>query len=768
MRPAHIRNTCILVCAVLSVAACSTTRRLGSDEVLYTGVKKIRIEPDSGVVLSAAAESAVKEPLSVAPNNPLYSPYIRTPLPIGLWAYNYLYTPRQKGFKYWLFKRLAKQPVLISKVQPRLRTKVAEQVLENYGYFGSHAADSLLYRKHGRKAKVYYTLGIAPPWHYSKIAYPEVDSGMEHLMDSLRATSLLRVGAQYNMDSLTLERKRISQLLRNRGYYYFRPEYLEYLADTTSGLRQVDLRLNLKPNLPEVALKPYRVGGITVRLTNIKPGPTDTLRLPNATVIAQRPMKIRPRILSGALTLRSGQLFTVDAQNRTQTDLNKLGIFRSVNLSVTPLDSLRGSDTLDVAIDAQFDYPLEAALETDVTSKSNSFIGPGITFKVSNNNLFRGGEILSLRLNGNYEWETGNKNSGGAKTSLLNSYEFGLNATLNVQRLLLPRFITKGSRYPSSTSFQLGVDLMNRPKFFQLISFSGSIGYNFQTSPYSYHSLSLLKLSYNNLLHTTESFDQTMDENPAIALSFRDQFIPAMSYSYTYDRTYRRNRFFWQNTVTSAGNLLYAIWEACGQHGTKRLFNNQFSQFIKDVNEVKFYQKLGDKNNWLAYRFLVGAGYAYGNSSVMPYSEQFYIGGANSIRAFTIRSIGPGSYHPAQNDRNSYLDQTGDFKLEANVEFRFGIMGRLGGAVFLDAGNIWLLKNDPNRPGGVLKWRGFFNEIALGTGFGLRYDISYLVLRADLGIALHTPYPNPDKPGYYNISKFKDGLGFHVAIGYPF
>ena len=443
MRPAHIRNICILVCAVLSVAACSTTRRLGSDEVLYTGVKKIRIEPDSGVVLSAAAESAVKEPLSVAPNNPLYSPYIRTPLPIGLWAYNYLYTPREKGFKYWLFKRLAKQPVLISKVQPRLRTKVAEQVLENYGYFGSHAADSLLYRKHGRKAKVYYTLGIAPPWHYSKIAYPEVDSGMEQLMDSLRATSLLRVGAQYNMDSLTLERKRISQLLRNRGYYYFRPEYLEYLADTTSGLRQVDLRLNLKPNLPEVALKPYRVGGITVRLTNIKPGPTDTLRLRNATVIAQRPMKIRPRILSRALTLRSGQLFTVDAQNRTQTDLNKLGIFRSVNLSVTPLDSLRGSDTLDVAIDAQFDYPLEAALETDVTSKSNSFIGPGITFKVSNNNLFRGGEVLALKLNGSYEWQTGNKNSGG-RCSRLHSCGLGRNANLSIPRLLLPSFSTRG------------------------------------------------------------------------------------------------------------------------------------------------------------------------------------------------------------------------------------------------------------------------------------------------------------------------------------
>ena len=160
----RVRNSCILLCAALLAAACSTTRRLGTDEVLYTGVRKIRIEPDSGVVLSAAAESAVKEPLSVAPNNPLYSPYLRTPLPIGLWVYNYLYTPKEKGFKYWLYKRLAKQPVLISKVQPGLRTKVAEQVLENYGYFGSQAEDSLLYRKHGRKAKVYYTLRIAPPW----------------------------------------------------------------------------------------------------------------------------------------------------------------------------------------------------------------------------------------------------------------------------------------------------------------------------------------------------------------------------------------------------------------------------------------------------------------------------------------------------------------------------------------------------------------------------------------------------------------------------
>lgn len=770
MNPKNIRNSIVLLAAAALLAACSTTRRLGADEVLYTGVKKIRIEPDSGVVLSAAAESAVREPLSVAPNNPLYSPYLRTPLPIGLWAWNYFYTPKEKGFKYWFYKRLAKQPVLISKVQPELRTRVAEQVLENYGYFGSRASDSLLYRKHGRKAKVNYTLRIAPSFRYAEISYPAVEGGLKPLVDSMHATSLLRTGAQYNLDTLTLERQRIARLLRNRGYYYFRPEYLEYLADTTISPQRVAVRLNLKPNIPAVALKPYRVGDITVRLTNIRPGPTDTLRLRNATVIAQQPMKIRPKILARALALEPGQLFTVDAQSRTQTSLNKLGIFRSVNLSVTPLDSLRGADTLDVTLEAQFDYPLEAALETDVTTKSNSFIGPGITFKLSNNNLFRGGEVLALKLNGSYEWQTGNRNSGG-RSSRLNSYELGLNANLNIPRLLLPESMTRRLRYPGSTSFQLGVDLMNRPSFFRLIAFSGSAGYNFQTSPYSRHGLTVFKLTYNKLLHTTESFDRTMDENPAIAMSFRNQFVPSIGYTYTFDKTYGatgNRRLYWQNSVTSAGNLLSGILRAFGERQPQNLFGNRFSQFAKEVSELKFYHRLGRRNNWLATRLLVGVGYAYGNSEVMPYSEQFYIGGANSIRAFTVRSLGPGSYRPPRDDRNGYLDQTGDFKLEANVEYRFGLLGKLGGAVFLDAGNIWLLKNDPKRPGAELKWKGFLNEIALGTGFGLRYDISVLVIRADLGIGLHTPYPNPDKKGYYNISSFKDGLGFHLAIGYPF
>ena len=758
----------ICVC-LMEIVACSTTSRLQSDEHLYTGVKKIRIQGDSGVVVPGAVESAIKSPLSVKPNNPLFSPYVRTPFPIGLWAYNHCYTAKEKGLKFWLYKKLAKDPVLISQVQPDVRCQVVLNLLDNYGYFGSAADYRLVPAKHNaQKTRVDYDIHVAPPFYYSRITYPIRQGPMGPLIDSLRQTSLLRVGAQYNIDTLTAERTRITNVFRNRGFYYFRPEYLSYEADTSQEPYRVDLRLSLRDGVPSRALDVYSVGKVRVALQNVKPGEPDTLEIDGMQVTYQKPLRIRPSVLARMVDLHEGQLFTVDAQNRTQNNLNRLGIFRSVNMHVTPLDSVRLSDTLDVYVEAAFDMPLESNLEVDISSKSNSYAGPGIIFGVTHRNLFHGGEVLSVKANGSYEWQTGSRKDG-TKSSLLNSYEFGLNASLSLPRMV-PRVKGHIPEYPAKTTFQLGADLMNRPRFFHMVSFSGSAGWDFQSSPYSYHSLTLFKLTYNNLLSTSASFDETMAENPAIALSFKDQFIPSIGYTYTFDKSYGggRNRLFWQNTAMQAGNILWGVMSLMNnRQEPKRLFDNQFSQFVKGISEIKWYHRLG-QNNMLATRFLIGAGYAYGNSQVMPYSEQFYIGGANSIRAFTIRSLGPGSYRPPVGDRNGYFDQTGDFKLEANVEFRFKMIGRLNGAVFLDAGNIWVLRPDPVRPGGLLTWRGLPREIALGTGFGLRVDVSVLVLRADLGIALHTPYPNPDKPRYYNISNFRNGLGLHIAIGYPF
>ena len=771
MMKKYIANIIIILSGIVFITSCSTTKRLGEDEVLYTGVKKMKREPIEGVKVDGDVISAVKDPLSVPPNNPLYSPYYRTPFPFGLWVYNNFVPKKNKGFKHWFYNKFAKEPVLISGVQPELRIKVVEDILANYGYFGAEASYSLLYnKKNKKKAKISYSVKIPQAWTYGSISYPKPTDGITQLIDSTKAQSLLRVGSQYNADSLSAERTRIATLARNNGYYYFRPEYIEYLADTTQEHLKVNLRMIIKKGIPTMALKAYTVGKIDISLQNSTgKGIWDTIYYKDMKMAYQKPLRVKQSIMPSNITLRPGQVYSVTEQDQSQTNLSRLGIFRYINLNVTPIDSLRGADSLNVQIDGAMDIPLESEFEIDVSSKSNSFIGPGMIFGVNHKNIFRGGEILSVKLNGSYEWQTGKKQSG-SKSSLLNSYEIGLNANLSFPRLLVPKFIPRPQKYGARTNFQLGTDLMNRPHFFRMISFNASGGYEFQTSDVSYHNLTVLKLTYNKLLNTTKNFDETMDKNPAIALSFRNQFIPTISYTYTFNKSFGRkgnNRILWQTNGTQAGNILAGVMGLLGDKGEKHLFGNQFSQFVKGSTELKYYRRLwGD--NWLASRFLVGAGHAYGNSKVMPYSEQFYIGGANSIRAFTIRTLGPGSYRPPQDNPNAYFDQTGDFKLEANIEFRFKIIGDLHGAIFMDAGNIWLLKEDPQRPGGKLTLKSFGKDIALGTGFGLRYDISYIVLRADLGIGLHTPYSNPDKKGYYNLSSFKNSLGFHLAIGYPF
>ncbi len=766
----------LLPAAIVVIAAgCSTTKRIADGEMLYTGVHKIHIESVRGGKVPSSVESDVKDPLNVKPNNPLYSPYIRTPFPMGLWAWNSLATDRTTGFKAWLYRNLAKEPVLISAVQPELRVGMVTDILDNLGYFGSSASYEVLQKKNPKKARLDYSITVAEPWVYSSVEYPAIRGPVTTIIDSLKSSSQIVAGAQYNVDTLNNERVRITNYLRNHSYYYFRPTYLEYLADTTRQRLKVDLRMVLaQGGVPRVALQPYNIGKVQVRLRNSLGGEQDTTYYNGIEIVYDKPLKLRPKILGRALSVVPGRPSRVNSINSTLNNLTKLGVFRYVNMEVTPLDSLREGDTaLDMTIDAAFDQPLDADFEVDFSTKSSSFIGPGAVFGVRHKNFLRGGEVFSVRLNGNYEWQTGNARKE-ANATAVNSYEFGLNTSLAFPRTLGPKFIPRPRRFDARTTFNLGGTILNRPQFFTMISFNFSTTWDFQTSRRSRHSVSLFKLGYNHLLRTTEDFDDMMAENPAVALSFNDQFIPSASYTYTNERTMRgrRDRLIWQSTFITAGNILSGAWGIFSDKKPKRLFGTQFAQFIKGTTELKYYYATGPHTT-LAFRVGLGVGYAYGNSEVLPYSEQFYVGGANSVRAFTVRSIGPGSYSPGdasvQRERKyRYLDQVGDIKFEANVEFRFRILGDLNGAVFLDSGGIWLMKKDPNRPGGEFKPGRFFEQLATGTGAGLRYDLSFLVVRADLGIGIHTPYKNAGKSGYYNISSFKDGLGFHLAIGYPF
>ncbi len=750
---------------LIATAACSTTGRIPADEMLYTGLKDIRYDNADSVKLPDELKSEIRSAVNVAPNNYWKLVGWRYPFPLGLWVYNNWPNP-PKGFKHWIYEKLVEEPVLVSDVRPEVRTKMLDQLLDNNGYFRGATSYTLNKAKNPKKASISYTVYPGQPYPIESMELLPDTSHLYHLIDSFaRKDSYLMSGMRYSTDSLSDARIRITNRVRNNGYYFFQPSYIEYLADTVQTPGKVAMRMVLASKIPDFCLRKYSTGHITVNIFRANGGGTpDTIQYPDITIVQMMPSRLRRRILPECIRFRPGRTFSVRDMNRTQTYLSRLGIFSGIEIEAIP-DTTSSPDNprLNVQINCTFDKPLEVSVEANATSKSNSYIGPGLIVGVTNRNIFGGGEQLSVKLNGSYEWQTGSGRKGG----IFNSYEAGITTSLAVPRLIAPKFVRRSRYQLNWTRFQLNADLLNRPHYFRMAQFNMSMSYDWRVTRHIQNTFTPFKLTYTKLMNTTEVFDSIMDANQAVALSFRSQFIPQMMYSFTFDKALDRDNLInWQFSVQEAGNVFWSIYELSGKHGEKKLFGTPFSQFVKGTTQVVYNRRLtGD--NWLVGRIATGAAHAYGNASQVPYAEQFYVGGANSIRAFTVRSIGPGSYRAPEGTPEDNFDQTGTFKFEANLEYRFPIFGPLHGAVFVDAGNVWLLKDDPQRPGGKLQASTFLRDLALGTGVGLRFDIGMLVLRGDLGIGIHAPY-DTGHGGYYNMPSFGKSLAFHLAIGYPF
>ncbi|MCM1368746.1 MAG: BamA/TamA family outer membrane protein [Candidatus Amulumruptor caecigallinarius] len=760
------------ILVVLIMPACSTTEKIPEGEFLYNGMK-IKVTPENrDEKLPAEMVSDVKKAVDAKPNNPwpLLRPYKRNPFPFGLWVYNH-WSDSAGGLKGWIYRKWAREPVLVSDVRPDTRVKMIKTILNNNGYFNSSVNYQLLQKKNPKKADVAYNVEVGEPYLIDSLIYlDQPESSMCRFIDSLAQKSKYLVpGERFCVDSLSAERVRIANAMRNKGYYFFRPDYIEFLADSLITPGRIALKMSVADNTPDIAKLQYRTGQIhttVLRRSTRNPGIPDTLQTNKGELVVYKPAKLRKNLIPSCITFREGKLLSVRDMDRTQTRLSRLGIFGNIEIQPVPADTNPENPVLDVYITCQFERPIEASLEANVTSKSNSYLGPGLIFGLTNNNLFGGAERLNVQLYGSYEWQTGSNRS-----SVFNSYEVGIGSSLAFPRLLAPKFIRRTNRELNWTTITLNGNLLNRPHYFQMAEVSAGISYEWNSSRRVSHSFTPFKLTYSKLLRTTHDFDSIMAENPAVALSFESQFIPEMSYTYTYDRWFERehnNNLNFTATIKEAGNLFWCIWRAAGVEGRKELFGMPFSQFVKAQAQLVYSHRLVKySDQWLVTRLLIGAEHAYGNSTAVPYAEQFYIGGANSIRAFAVRSLGPGSYRPPEELLNGYFDQTGTFKLEMNAEYRFPIVSVLHGAVFLDAGNIWVLKNDPSRPGGQLKANTFLKDIALGTGVGLRVDIGMMVIRADLGYGLHAPY-NTGYGGYFNIKPNIKACAFHLAIGYPF
>ena len=769
------KNTFLVGLLCVFLSACSTTKNLPEGETLYTGIDKLEVVNEDKTLAGITALTEVEAALAYAPNNAIFgSSSLRWPIPFGLWVYNGFEKYQDKrGVGRWIFDHLGKSPILMSSVNGETRAKVATNLLQDYGYFNGTVSYQEVPQKNPKESKVNYVIDMAQPYFLDSIAYLKYPHYADSLIRSTRSQSVLKSGENFSVLRLEEERQRLSSLFRNHGYYYYRPEFTTYRADTLQKPGYVSLQVVPRNGIPAEAKKQYYIGKTSVYLTgyNDEP-PTDTLRLRTMDIYynGKKP-GIRPSALMRNFFFQKGELFSQDRQTFTQEAIARMGVFRYSEFRYEPKDTTANGDTLNVNMYATFDKPYNAELELNVTTKSTDQTGPGAIFKITRNNFQRMGANLSFEVRGSYEWQTNSNVEGNS--SKLNSYELGTSLSLDFPRLILPWKDSglQRSRYPQKTSFKVYGNLLNRARFFNMLSFGGNVTYEFRKSRLWKHTVTPFQLTFNTLMSTTERFDSITVTNPSLALSLGDQFIPSMNYTFTYDnaRLKKDYQLWWENSITSEVNVTSLLYAALGKdfhEKNKKLLGTPFAQFLKLTSEVRTLFKVGEKQH-IAARFMGGVLWSYGNQTIAPYSEQFYIGGANSLRAFTVRSIGPGTYNPGQNTKYGYLDQTGDIKLEANVEYRFPIFGELYGATFLDAGNVWLMRKDENRPGGEFTLKNFVKSIALNTGVGVRYDLTFLVIRLDMGIALHVPYET-GKSGYYNIPKFKDGLGLHFAIGYPF
>ncbi len=775
-------NTYItLLLAILFLTACSTTSGLQEDEVLYTGIKTMKVDDKKGTYAESVALTEVNAALAYAPNNSFMgSSSVRFPLPIGLWIYNRYVNNQKSPFTRWMFNAFSTTPVTLTMVNPETRVKVATNTLQNYGYFQGKVDYELLPQSNPKKVKLAYNIKLGEPYLLDSIKY-----AFPALPDSvIRATqdkSYIGQDKQFSVVDLQAEKERISNEMRNNGLYYYRPDYINYYADSMMVPQRVKLLVMQDPETPERALHKWYIGNISAYIRSREPGQgsrrrsqavfTDSTEMRGVKIVwTGDKTPINPRVVFRNFRFWRRQEFSQSKITETLTNLSNMQVFSNLQLTCTPRDTTSTCDTLDVRLDVSMDQPIDVELAFNVTQKSNSQVGPNASVTLSKRNAFGHGETFSVRLKGSYEWMTkGSQNIKGQDQ--INSYDAGIQASITYPWLVFPGLSSKRFRYPTSTTFKFDFDHLNRSGYYRLMSMNVEADYNFQTSQSITHRFTPLSLTYDRLEHTTERFDSIAANNPALLISLQNQLIPAMQYTWTYDNswdTHRRTTTFLEVSAKESANIINSInalsGKRWGEEG-KRMFSSPYSQFFKWTFDLRNKIRLTDRS-MLATRLYAGILWSYGNSSVAPYSELFYVGGANDIRAFAARSIGPGGYYD-YSGRGTYLDQAGDFKLEANVEYRFPMVSNLYGALFLDAGNVWLLRQQDSHLNGELGAQSMWKQIALGTGFGLRYDLEFLIIRLDLGIGIHAPY-DTGKSSYYNLPRFKDGLGIHFAVGYPF
>ena len=780
------RNSIYLFC-VLFLVSCSMTKNIPEGDQLFTGLKAITYDDSVKHEDFAQTQEEVEAALATAPNGAIFgSSYYRLPFSWRVSVWN-KYHDKDSKFAKWMTKNLGKQPVLMSWVNPELRAQVAQGVLRNNGYFNGQVGYDIIQRKNPKTAKIAYDVHPGRLYRLDSIGYFDFPADADTLIRATLDEATIHKGDPFVVSRLDAERQRISTLLRNNGFYYYQPSYASYLADTFVVDGKAQLQLRMANDIPVEATHKWYIGRVNINMKKtMMEQPTDSIRGRFFTVrFSGKKPPIRTRVLMADMKLRPRQLFSYDNYQQSVAKINAMGLFSMTDFTFTPRDTTAACDTLDLTLNCVFDKPWDHYIEGNFNVRTIGRMGPELRMGVTRRNAFRGGELIDINIHGSYEWST----HGG---STMNNYEYGADASIEFPRIIAPFFggnrvrrdkqgniIRRRRFYTTPTTLaKASTDVIYRPSYYKMHVVSGEWTYRWKTSAQSTHEFSPLTVKYQFMNSKTDAFDSIMLKNPYLLASMEDYFTPEMRYTYTYTSpSGLLHPIRWETTLAESGNLVslaYLVKGDSWNEKDKKLFKNPYSQFLKIETDFTKTWTLDSKSSLVAH-LNVGYIHPYGNSNWVPMTEMFYAGGANSIRAFSVRGVGPGAFPNLDNTTYGYIFQNGNAKFVTNLEYRRQLFGNLYGAVFLDAGNVWY--TDATFGGdesfdmiferGRLRLKNFLNELALGTDAGIRYDLGFLVLRLDWGLALHVPY-DTEKSGYFNIDGFKGNHTLHFAIGYPF
>ncbi len=795
-----------LIGGILLLTSCDATRHIPTGNYLLRS-NEIQLHSDRSLTNRGELNDALSSLIIQKPNTYFFGVF-----PYKVWLYNLRYRKYQHDTaaeKFQLKLKTVERPAVYDSALADRSVQHMNGFLFNQGYFYAQVSDTLLTKK--RKARVVYRVNTGLRYLIHRTTLDIDDSTVKAIVAESMSQSPLTEGAPFAMSVADQERNRIATVLRNHGYYKFTAEMVHIEADTFNKVLlqdvenpfegainflaqqkagrkpTVDLSIRIRAGEERNAYRRYRIGKLRIYPDFVSRSDVNDSTMQERTIgdatFRYHHYYVHERVLLNHIFLQPGQYFTQDGYDKTITKLNELGLFQYVQIYMVDDSTLPADRSLRVIILMNPVKRYDFSAGFDVTHGQTYSLGTSIGLNFRNRNLGRGANQLSVSLNGGIEM---GYDSVRSKPFLdrfyLLSRSLGVNATLDFPKFIAPDFLGKIIK-PNQTHTLIGVgsSLMDRVNYFTLINTAVSLGYNWKPDAQKTWEFSPLFANVLRLPNRSALFQALLDSNAFLRNSYQEILIEGENLYFTYSNqnspTAQHHSSYLRAGVEEAGALLGLVNAAIDLN---RSLGLRYSQYVRMELDARHY--IRRRHSELATRFFAGVGVPYDKSSVLPYVKQYFVGGPYSLRGWRVRQLGPGSYQDSSSNMDAaFIDRTGDIKMEANAEFRFDMVPLFGGslhingAVFIDAGNIWLAKPSKDYPGGDFHFGELGHDLAVNTGFGLRVDIASLfVIRADWGIPIKQPGTGPN--GGWVFDEIQPGnrdwraryLMPMIAIGYPF